>query len=111
MGDYVRISSTKHIFQRDFEQKWTDEVFIIQRRFFRQGIPVYKLKDFAEEPITGTFYEQELQRVDKKEDEVWKVEKIIKTRKKKGVEEVLVSWHQWPSKFNSWIKKSELSEV
>jgi hypothetical protein len=110
VNDRVRITHTKHVFQREYGQKWTGEIFVVSQRYLSQGIPVYKLKDFAEEPITGTFYEQELQRVDKKEDEVWKVEKIIKTRKK-GVEEVLVSWHQWPSKFNSWIKKSELSEV
>jgi hypothetical protein len=27
---------------------------------------------------------------------------------RKGDKEVLVSWYQWPSKHNSWIKKSEL---
>lgn len=65
MGDFVRISSTKHTFQRDFEQKWTDEMFIIYRRFLRQGIPVYKIKDYDNDPIEGTLYESKLQRLNK----------------------------------------------
>ena len=36
------------------------------------------------------------------------VDKILKERTRKGEKEVLVSWYQWPSKYNSWIKKSEL---
>lgn len=81
MGDYVRISSTKHIFQRDYEQKWTEEVFIIHRRFLRQGIPVYKITDYGNDPIEGTFYESELQRVNKTRDDLWKIEKILKRRR------------------------------
>jgi hypothetical protein len=51
------------------------------------------------------FYAQELQKVNKKEDAVWKVDKVLKEQTRKGEREVLLSWYQWPSKYNSWIKK------
>ena len=111
VNDKVRISYLKHAFQREYDQKWTGEVFIITQRYRRQGVEVYKLKDYSDEPISGTFYAQELQRVNKKEDTVWKVDKILKERTRKGEKEVLVSWYQWPAKYNSWIKKSELIDV
>lgn len=111
LNDQVRISHLKHTFQHEYDQKWTGEIFIITHRFRSQGIDVYSLKDFADEPFSGTFSAQELQKVNKKEDKVWKVDKILKQQKRKGEKELLVSWYQWPSKYNSWIKKSELVNV
>lgn len=63
IGDDVRISQLKHPFQRDYQQKWTEEYFKVSNRYKRDGIPVYKIKDLAEDPIEGTFYESELQKV------------------------------------------------
>lgn len=105
VNDRVRISHLKHTFQHEYDQKWTGEIFVITHRFRRQGIEVYRLKDYADESISGTFYAQELQKVNKKEDTVWKVDNILKERTRKGEKEVLVSWYQWPLKYNSWIKK------
>lgn len=111
INDKVRITHLRRLFQREYDQKWTGEIFRVSSRFRSQGIPVYKLKDFADESISGTFYAQELQKVNKDDDSIWKIDKILKERKRKGVSEVLVSWHQWPTKFNSWVKKSDLQEV
>lgn len=57
IGDDVRISQLKHPFQRDYQQKWTEEYFKVTQRYKRDGIPVYKVKDLSDEPIEGTFYE------------------------------------------------------
>ena len=43
--DYVRLSFTKHLFQREYHQRWSDEVFIVNQRFRRDNIPLYKVKD------------------------------------------------------------------
>lgn len=111
LGDRVRMTHLKRPFQREYYQKWTGEVFVVKTQRNRQGIPVYKLKDFGDEDITGTFYDQELQKVNTGEDTIWKIDRIIKERKVKGETEVLVSWLHWPSKFNSWIKKKDLHNV
>ena len=108
-GDTVRISSNKHTFQRDYLQKWTEEIFTIHARYLRQGIPVYKLVDYDKEPIHGTFYQSELQRVSKRD--IFKVDKILKRRRRKGGSEVFVSWLGYPKKFNSWIKETDLQDL
>lgn len=108
VNDRVRISHLKHTFQREYNQKWTGDIYIVTYRFRHEDVEVYRLKYYADEPISGKFHAQELQKVNKKEDSVWKVDKILKERTRKGEKEVLVSWCQWPPKFNSWIKKSEL---
>ena len=108
-GDYVRISSNRHTFKRDYQQKWTEEIFQIHDRYLRQGIPVYKLVDYDLMPIEGTFYQSELQGLSKRE--VFKVDKILKRRKRKGVSEVFVSWLGYPKKFHSWIKETDLQDL
>jgi hypothetical protein len=51
-------------------EKWTEEVFIIRHRFLREGIPVYRIQDFEDGNIDGTFYQQELQKVNKDFDDL-----------------------------------------
>ena len=111
IGDNVRISHLKRPFQRDYQQKWTEEIFIITDRRLSQEIPVYKLKDMMNDPVIGSFYEKELQRVEIKENQVWRIDKIIKKRKIRGQEEAWVSWLGYPKKFNSWIASSALQKV
>ena len=38
----------------------------------------------------------------------FRVEKVIKTRKRHGETELLVKWMGWPAKFNSWTKQSDV---
>ena len=74
VGDRVRISKVKRIFETSYLPNFTEELFTIYKRFARQ-VPVYKLKDDAGEALEGTFYEPELQKIIKN-DEVYRVEKI-----------------------------------
>lgn len=111
IGDFVRLAYSKHTFQRDYQQKWTSEIFKIHDRFVKQNIPVYKVADFDGDVIVGTFYEQELQQVHKNEDALWIIESILKKRKRRGTDEYLVKYEGWPNKFNSWVKKDDIQNV
>ena len=66
----------------------------------RGGLPIYRLKDFHDEEIKGTL---ELQKVDANDDDLWKVEKILKAKGKGNNKHYFVKWLHWPKKFNSWI--------
>ena len=72
---------------------------------------MYQLKDYQNEVITSFFYEPELQIAFLDENMIYKIEKILKKRKRKGISEVLVKWKGWPSKFNSWIAESDMEDL
>lgn len=111
IGDQVRITHLKRTFQRDYDQTYTEEIFTIRERFVSQDIPIYKLKDMLGDPIQGTFYASELQKVSKDENTIWRIDKILRKRKVRGKEEVLVRWLGWPKKFDSWIPKADIKET
>ncbi|KAL5015606.1 hypothetical protein ScPMuIL_007312 [Solemya velum] len=48
------------------------------------GIPVYTIVDNDGEPIKGTFYASELQKVSKERDELFKVKRVLKRRNRKA---------------------------
>ena len=81
-GDLVRISFVKQPFRRAYQEQYTTEVFKIANRLLKQGIPMYSLKDLNGEDIKGLFYNAELQKVNKDENSLWLVEKIIKRRRR-----------------------------
>ena len=111
VNDKVRISHLKYTFQRDFHQKWTEELFIVTRRIRRSGHKFYCLKDYADEDIDGYFYETELQKVRKPSDMVLKVEKVLKQRTRQGQKEYLVKYVGWPQKFNAWVKSDNMQAI
>ena len=43
VGDKVRISHLHSSFQREYDVKWSGEIFKISKRFLRQGQPMYKI--------------------------------------------------------------------
>ena len=109
VGDRVRISKVKRMFEKSYLPNFTEEMFTIYKRFARQ-VPVYKLKDDADEILDGIFYEVELQKVIK-EDDVYRVEKVLRKQKRKGVVEYFVKWKGYPDKFNSWVVESDISKL
>ena len=61
IGDHVRISLEKNIFEKSYETNWTQEIFVIYDIKY-SNVPYYYLKDLNNEKLQGTFYEQELQK-------------------------------------------------
>lgn len=80
VGDRVRIRHLRNIFTREYDEKWSHEIFVVSERRLRGGLPVYIFKDYLNDEIKGTFYQAELQKVDVREDDKFKVEKILKTK-------------------------------
>jgi hypothetical protein len=60
---------------------------------------VYKIKDYENEMLDGIFYEHELQKVIKKDD-LYTVDSILRSRTRNEHKQYLVSWKNYPAKFN-----------
>ncbi len=52
----------------------------MKSRFFRQDIPVYRLRDWEGEDVDGTFYQSELQGVSVDENTAFKIETVLKKK-------------------------------
>ena len=103
IGDKVRLSLEKNIFEKGYETNWTQEIFVIYDIKY-SNVPYYYLKDLNNEKLQGTFYEQELQKT--KQDDLYTIEKILKTDKDK----IYVKWRGYDSSFNSWINKNNVTK-
>ena len=108
IGQTVRLSHVRGIFDRECSQKWTGEIFKVQRRFKREGLPVYKLEDWEGETIEGTFNEPEIQAVTVDASTEYHIEKVLKKRVKNKQRQVLVRWLHWPKKYDSWIPEDDV---
>ena len=97
VGDRVRISKYKNIFAKGYTQNWSEEVFVVTK--IKSTVPwAFAISDLNGEPITGGFYEKELQKTDQQE---FRIEKVIKRKGNK----LYVKWKRYNSSFNSWINK------
>ena len=100
VNDHVRISKYKNIFAKGYVPNWSEEVFIVNE--IKNTVPwTYTINDLNGEPITGTFYEKELQKTNQKE---FRIEKILK---RKG-DKLYVKWKGYDNSFNSWINKKDI---
>ena len=106
VGDTVRIARKKITFQKGYEQTFSYEVF--QKAENKNIYPVtYGIKDFKDEVIEGSFYENELEAVDKS-DNIWPINKIIKSRKYRGETQFLVNFLGYTETLTQWIPQNQL---
>ena len=100
IGDIVRISKFKNIFAKGYTTNWWEEVFVIKKAK-NTVLWTFVINDLNGEEIVGTFYENELQKINKKE---FRIEKVIK---RKGYK-LYVEWKGYNNSFNSWIDKKRI---
>ena len=111
VGDTVRISKDKALFEKGYYPNWTEEVFKVTELVPRRPIPVYRIEDMLSEAIAGTFYPWEMTKVQKSPDSFYKIEKVLKKKKLRGVRYSLVKWVGYPKKFNSWVKDTDIKSI
>ena len=95
VGDHARISKYKNIFAKGYVPNWSEEVFIVNE--IKNKVPwTYTINDLNGEKVIGTFYEKELQKINRKE---FRIQKVLK---------FYVKWKGYDNSFNSWINKKDI---
>ena len=107
-GAMVRASSQKTIVDKSYMPNWTKEHFTVS-----QALPVgigskrrvYKLVDYNNDEVKGSWYSEEIQEIT---DNQYRIEKVLRRRTlPAGTKELFVRWEGWPDKYNSWIKETD----
>jgi len=69
---------------------------------------MYLLQTYdGSEQIKGGFYDFELTKV---ADQIFRIEKILKTRKKGNVTQHFVKWKGFNDSYNSWINSQDVTK-
>ena len=116
IGQKVRLSKIPQLFDREYDSKWTVEIFTVTDRSYQGEIPMYTVKDEKGETIQGQFYQDELQAVELEEDKLYNIEEILSYRTvksgRRGTKtQVYVKWEGWPKIYNSWVDESEVKDI
>lgn len=102
VGDRVRMSKYKHVFEKAYTPNWTTEIFKI-RKVQKNTDPItYLLSDYQGNEINGSVYEHELLLV--KHPDLYLVEKILRRKGKQAY----VKWLGFDSSHNSWVNENEI---
>ena len=104
IGQRVRTSLDKKVFEKESTQAWSEEIFEIARVV--PGRPVvYKLRALDGEILEGTFYNEQLRPTNQT---IYRIEKVIRRQRRNGRQEALVKWRDYDEKYNSWIDASTI---
>ncbi|XP_018313642.1 uncharacterized protein [Mycetomoellerius zeteki] len=101
VGDSVRMSKYKTVFEKGYTPNWTTEVFTIVK-VQRTNPVTYLLEDYRGKSVVGAFYEHELHRAT--HPDVYLVEKVLR---RKG-DKVYVKWLGFDGSHNLWIHKNNV---
>lgn len=101
VGEFVRVSKFKTVFDKGYTPNWTTEVFKIVK-VQATNPATYLLQDSSGNSVAGGFYEYELHRV--ADPDVFLVEKVLRRKGNK----VYVKWLGLSNVNNSWINKDNV---
>lgn len=108
VGDNVRLSKPRKTFSKGYESAWTEEIFFVSE-VLRTTPRTYRVLDSLDEPVIGSFYAEELNKIGPKE--VFRINAILRSRRaSNGHKEFLVSWRGYPAEFDSWVDERAMTK-
>ena len=104
VGDRVKISKAKTVFEKGYVSGWSEEDFFINAIDMKYKPVMYELRDMNNEIIRGKFYPHELQAVINK-DSIYRIEKVIRRKGKQAL--VKFKGYKEPE----WIPYSNIKRI
>ena len=112
VGDTVRVKTDPHGVssgRRAYAEQFKGEFFTIERVNSALPRPMYYLRSLnTHDQIKGGFYGNELSKL---QGEIYRVEKILRTRKRRGKTEYLVRWKYFNDTHDSWEPAENITRV
>ena len=109
-GDTVRVSQVAQVFGKGYKPQWTKEWFVVAHRRNTKP-PTYKLRDEHGELIDGSFYEEEMQNIQRPGNTTAFHVDVLKKRRRKNKTEYFVHYLGWPTSFDEWVSASQLQNA
>ena len=100
IGSFVRLNRLRGVFEKEASGNWTREIFRVVSHKTSSRIPMIYVEDLTGQPISGGLYPEEYQPIPWKKEK--KVANVLKTRKRRGQSERLVTYVGWPDNFSEW---------
>ena len=107
-GDSVRLRYQLDVFDKGYLPRWSDVVYKIHSIDNSQLKTIFKLKDSENEVLGRHFYLEDIQKI---HPVLYRVERIIKKRTRKGISQCLVKWIGYPESSNSWVNQTDIVDI
>ena len=108
IGQLVKTPIKKTKMHREYWVNWDEEPKKIIARYNQYGINTYKLKNFINNIIPGTFQESQLQPINY---DIRDKNSILRTKilqKDERNNRYRIHFLNWPAKYNKWVKAGDL---
>lgn len=102
-GDTVRLKYKSGPFDKGYIPNWSDVIESVEKTLNGNKKPFIKIKGYSRR-----FYPEEVQKITGNE---FRIEKVIRKRKKDGKSQCLVKWVGYPSTENTWIDEDQISDL
>ena len=76
IGQKVRIQAYRSVFTKSFRETYTVEFFEVKKRYYRGIFPIFVIQDMLGSEIDGTFRQEELIKIEVRDDYMYKIESI-----------------------------------
>jgi len=116
VGDIVRLSINKGVFEKGYVGTFKEEYYVIQKVKTLTYPFTYKIREFDTGiTLNGVFYEPNLQKIIFTKNQIAKkmynIEKIITSKFINGVKYYFIKFEGFPPNYNRWVPESNIAHL